>query len=79
MDKKGFIEPDYQERGTHDYRKDACLTMEQFEKVVLNCILYYNGKRIIENSPYTDDMDCSMGREQQALIPVCDKQNEQYG
>ena len=36
---KGVIEPDYQERGAHDYRKDACLTMEQFEKVVLNCIL----------------------------------------
>ena len=53
---KGVIKPDYQERGAHDYRKDACLTMEQFEKVVLNCILYYNGKRIIENYPYTDDM-----------------------
>lgn len=53
---RGVIEPDYQERGAHDYRKDACLTMEQFEKVVLNCILYYNGKRIIENYPYTDDM-----------------------
>ena len=39
---KGVIEPDYQERGAHDYRKDACLTMEQFEKVVLNCILYAN-------------------------------------
>ena len=23
---KGVIEPDYQERGAHDYRKDACLT-----------------------------------------------------
>lgn len=22
-----MIEPDYQERGSHDYRKDACLTM----------------------------------------------------
>ena len=53
---RGVVEPDYQERGAHDYRKDACLTMEQFEKVVLNCILYYNGKRIIENYPYTDDM-----------------------
>ena len=53
---KGVIEPDYQERGTRDYRKDACLTMEQFEKVVLNCVLYYNSKRIIGNYPYTDDM-----------------------
>ena len=53
---RGVIEPDFQERGAHDYRKDACLTMEQFEKVVLNCVLYYNSKRTIENYPYTDDM-----------------------
>ena len=29
---KGVIESDYQERGTHDYRKDACLTMQDTEK-----------------------------------------------
>lgn len=29
---KGVIEPDYQERGAHDYRKDACLTMADFER-----------------------------------------------
>lgn len=53
---KGLIEPDFQERGAHDYRKDACLTLEQFEKVLLRCIIYYNSQRIIENFPYTDDM-----------------------
>lgn len=42
---KGVIEPDYQERGSHDYRKDACLTMADFEKVVLRCIVYYNSQR----------------------------------
>lgn len=46
---KGVIEPDYQERGSHDYRKDACLTMADFEKVILRCIIYYNSQRIIEN------------------------------
>lgn len=53
---KGIIEPDYMERGAHDYRKDACLTMSDFEKIVLYCIIYYNSQRIIENFPYTDDM-----------------------
>ena len=53
---KGLIEPDYQERGAHDYRKDACLTLEQFEKVLIRCILYYNSQRIIENFPYTEEM-----------------------
>lgn len=53
---KGVIEPDYQERGVHDYRKDACLTMRAFEKIVLHCIIYYNSRRIVENFPYTETM-----------------------
>ena len=53
---KGVIEPDYRERGAHDYRKDACLTMRDFETVILRCILYYNSQRIIENFPYTEEM-----------------------
>ncbi len=53
---KGIIEPDFQERGAHDYRKDACLTLKAFETILLRCIVYYNSKRIIENFPYTDDM-----------------------
>lgn len=53
---RGLIEPDFQERGAHDCRKDACLTLEQFEKVLLRCIIYYNSQRVLENFPYTDDM-----------------------
>ncbi len=53
---KGVIEPDYQERGAHDYRKDACLTMRDFEKIVLHCVIYYNSQRIVENFPYTEAM-----------------------
>ena len=53
---KGVIEAEYQERGAHDYRKDACLTMEDFEKVILHCIIYYNSHRMIENFPYTEEM-----------------------
>lgn len=53
---KGIIEPDFQERGARDYRKDACLTMEQFEQIVIRCILYYNNSRVLEKFPYTEDM-----------------------
>ncbi|MFQ6806670.1 MAG: Mu transposase C-terminal domain-containing protein [Lachnospiraceae bacterium] len=53
---RGVIEPDFQERGAHDYRKDACLTMEDFEKVILRCILYYNTRRVLENFPYTEEI-----------------------
>lgn len=53
---KGVINPDFQERGAHDYRKDACLTLEQFEKILIRCILFYNTQRVLNNFPYTDDM-----------------------
>lgn len=53
---KGIIEPDYQERGSHDYRKDACLTLKQFEKILIRCIVFYNTKRILNNFPYNEDM-----------------------
>lgn len=53
---KGVIEPDFQERGAHDYRKDACLTIREFEKILIYCILYYNNNRIIDNFPYTQKM-----------------------
>lgn len=50
---KGVIEPDYQERGAHDYRKDARLTMADFEKIIIRCIVYYNSQRIVDNFPFT--------------------------
>ena len=53
---KGVVEPDFQERGVHDYRKDACLTMADFEKIIIHCILFYNCNRVLENFPYTEEM-----------------------
>ena len=44
---KGVIFEDYQERGGVDYRKKATLTLKEFEKIVLLCIVKYNSKRII--------------------------------
>lgn len=53
---KGIIEPDFQERGSHDYRKDACLTMADFEKIIIRCIIHYNTKIVKDNFPYTEQM-----------------------
>ena len=50
---KGVIEPDAQERWAVDYRSQAVLTLEDFTKVVIHCVLYLNGCRIIQN--------CQMG------------------
>lgn len=52
---KGIIQTDFQTRGAHDYRKDAALTLKQFEKILLHCIVYYNSQRVIDY-PYTQDM-----------------------
>ncbi len=52
---KGVIEPDYQERGAHDYRKDACLTLREFEQIILYCIVYYNSSRVVD-FPFTEEM-----------------------
>lgn len=53
---KGVVEPDYKERGKQDYRKDASLTIEQFERVLIHCIIFYNTKRILEGFPFTQEM-----------------------
>ena len=53
---KGVVEEDYQERGAKDYRKTACLTLKQFETILLKCILYYNTKRVVERFRF--DKDC---------------------
>ena len=53
---KGIIMPDFQERGAHDYRKDAALTMQEFEKIVVRCIVHYNCERVVQNYPYTKKM-----------------------
>lgn len=53
---RGVIEPDFQKRGIRDYRKDACLTIEDFEKIIVRCIIYYNCERLLKKFPYTEDM-----------------------
>ena len=52
----GVIEKDYLQRGSHDYRKDAKLTLNDFEKIILQCILYYNTKHVVKNFNYTEEM-----------------------
>lgn len=53
---KGVIEKDVGIRGAHDYRKDACLSLREFEKIILQCIVYYNRERLLAKFPYTQEM-----------------------
>lgn len=45
---KGVVLKDFGDRGAIDYRKNACLTLGQFEKIVVLCIIHYNCGRAIE-------------------------------
>lgn len=49
---KGVIEPDAQERWAVDYRSQVVLTLEDFTKVVIHCVLYLNSCRIIQNAQF---------------------------
>ncbi len=53
---KGTIMPDFQERGSHDYRKDAVLSLREFEKIVVKTIIHMNCERVLKNYPYTAEM-----------------------
>lgn len=52
---RGYVEKDANERGVSDYRLDACLTLRDFERIMLHCIVYLNSKRVID-FPFTDEM-----------------------
>lgn len=52
----GYVDKDAGKRLAPDYRKNACLTMEDYEKAIIHAILYNNNKRIVENYPYTEEM-----------------------
>ena len=54
---KGVVEKDFGCRTNRtDYRKQACLTLEQFEQVIIRSIIFYNSQRLLENYPYTEEM-----------------------
>lgn len=53
---RGVIEDDFGERGAPDYRKTASLTLADFEKIIVQTIVFYNSRRLLRNFPFTEDM-----------------------
>lgn len=83
---KGVIEADAQERWAVDYRSQAVLTLEDFTKVVIHCVLYLNSCRIIENSQVGEATPTAAGlwkwyedENQSVVIPVSGEQLYQFG
>lgn len=82
----GYVDKDAGQRLAKDYRKNACLTLKDYEKVIIYSILYNNNQRIMSDYPYTEEMLIekiaphpkdifSWGRRQEGadLIPVTGK------
>jgi preprotein translocase subunit Sec61beta len=53
---QGIIEEDAQERWAVDYRTQASLDLTQFTQVLIHCILYLNGRRVLGNYQMSRDM-----------------------
>lgn len=52
----GYIQTDFGERGAKDYRLQAKLTLEQYTKIIINFILYYNRNHYMKDYPRDDEM-----------------------
>lgn len=51
----GYIDVDYRQRGGTDYRLDAVLNLDDFTKIIINCVLHYNNSH--EITSYDCDRD----------------------
>lgn len=46
----GVVEPEISsKRGGHDYRQDATLTLTDFTRIILACVLYHNTEKVLKN------------------------------
>lgn len=83
---KGVIEADAQERWAVDYRSQATLTLEEFTKVVIHCVLYLNSSRIIQNCQISEATPTAAelwkwfsSENQSMVIPVEGEKLYQFG
>ncbi|HEY7414081.1 MAG TPA: Mu transposase C-terminal domain-containing protein [Ktedonobacteraceae bacterium] len=47
---------DHPERGGHDYRLDACLTLDELRWLLIDCIIEHNTAHRVSNEVYTEEM-----------------------
>ncbi|GAB6553220.1 Mu transposase C-terminal domain-containing protein [Bacillus mobilis] len=52
----GMVKPDFGKRGARDYRLDAKLTLKEFTKIIINCILSYNNNKLLVDYPLDKEM-----------------------
>ena len=52
----GYIQTDYRERGGNDYRLDAKLNIDQFTKILIYCVKYYNTQHRVKEYPLAPEI-----------------------
>lgn len=52
----GYIQTDFGERGAEDYRLQAKLTLEQYTKIIIHFILFYNKNHYMRDYPRSLEM-----------------------
>jgi hypothetical protein len=63
----GYVKKDFRARGGSDYRLDATLDLDQFTKIIIGCVLYFNNHHELK------DYDADRGVVEDEVLPVpCD-------
>ncbi len=62
----GYIADDYKARGGNDYRLDAILDIDQFTRIIIHCIIYYNNHHLLRDY----DKSASMIAEEVPAVPT---------
>ncbi|OJE31681.1 hypothetical protein BAQ47_03265 [Bacillus tropicus] len=52
----GVVRPDFGKRGARDYRLDAKLTLKEFTKIIITCILSHNNNKVLIDYPLDQEM-----------------------
>lgn len=52
----GKVKKDFGERGSRDYRLDACLDIRQFTRIIIKCVLFYNRSHYLKDYTKTPQM-----------------------
>ena len=62
----GYIDVDYRARGGKDYRLDAVLDLDQFTRIVIECVLYYNNHHELKRY----DKDRDLAADNIPMVPI---------
>jgi len=52
----GAVQKDYKKRGGVDYRKKAVINLNEYNQILIRCIIYYNNHHFLSDYPLTQEM-----------------------